>query len=70
MLEARGVSKQQSQALAEEFSAQETTWQGRGYPTLEFYCQYFDWMCKRKDCKKPTSGAWLAKAGLHPDVPR
>jgi len=62
ILEAHGVSRRQAQALAAEFDGQTVEW-GRGrYPLLDFYCQYYDWMMKRSDGKKPLSGAWLVKA--------
>lgn len=62
ILEAHGVSKGQARALAAEFDGRMVEW-GRGrFPLLEFYCQYYDWMLKRSDEKKPLSGAWLVKA--------
>lgn len=62
ILEAHGVSRKQAQTLATEFDGKTVEWGGSSYPLLDFYCQYFDWMLKRSDEKKPASGAWLSKA--------
>ncbi len=48
--------------MAAEFGDQTVEWGRDRYPLLDFYCQYYDWMLKRSDEKKPLSGAWLVKA--------
>lgn len=62
VLQTRGVSQIQARTLAEKFEHQKIEWQGRSYPALEFYCQYYDWMLKQDKPKRPASGAWLVKA--------
>ena len=61
-LEEKGVSRKQARTLATDFHDKETEWEGRSYPTIDFYIQYFDWLVSTDSPKKPSSGAWLVSA--------
>jgi hypothetical protein len=61
-LKSRGVSARQANQLIVEFGQQRTAWNGREYPTIDFYLQFFDYMLNAPQPKKPQSGAWIVKA--------
>lgn len=61
-LQGRGVSARQAADLVTEFGHARTAWNGREYPTIDFYLQFFDFMQNAPQPKKPKSGAWIVKA--------